>query len=90
MAIRHLTIEELEPLAKRVWFAPRTKAAKCGDGEKYASMNQFGIDGRSTVFPMRADEWEAAGAFEVKIEYPMWDIPGKIFVRRVQQPTEEE
>lgn len=84
MAIRYITEEELERLAKSVWYAPKTKAGKCGDGEKYASMNRFDINGKSTQFPMRADEWKSAGAFEVKIEYPMWDIPGKIFVRKLQ------
>ena len=84
MTIRYLSTEEVEQLAKSVWRAPRSKAERCGD-EKFASVRYFGIDGKSTEFPMRNGEWTQIGTFDVLIQYPMWDIPASIRVRKHQE-----
>ena len=85
MAIRYITREELDPLARSIWYAPRTKVTKTATSEKIATFPTYGYENRSTEFPMRSGEWIQTGNIEIMVEYPMWDIPGKIHVRRYQE-----
>lgn len=85
MAVRYLSLEEVEKLAGSIWRAPKTKAVRYGanDDKKLASFPAFGLENRSTEFPMRSGEWKQVGKYEVMIEYPRWDIPGRIHVRKI-------
>lgn len=85
---KRFTDEELEKLARRIWYAPRHVASGYTDSkgrttQKIAWMNQLGIDGRKTEFnaPLGG---RVAGAFIVDVQYPHWDFPGMITVRKVQ------
>lgn len=86
-SIRYLSSIEVEQLAQRIWYAPKTKVARIGENEKYTSFPVFGLASKSTEFPMRNGEWASFGKYEVRVEYPMWDIPGKIFVRKAQKES---
>jgi hypothetical protein len=61
--LRYIYTHEIEPIARRVWFARRDKATRF-DTEKRATFQAMGLEGMSTQFPMRPHEWTACGEFE--------------------------
>jgi len=75
--------EELEQIARKVWYAKWPKAYHDSVG-KVANFSSMGYESRSTEFPMKAHEWVSVGKLEISISYPMWDIPGYIRVRKTK------
>jgi len=83
--ITRIQQEDLEQLARRVWYAKRDKAGRVNGGEeKHASFEHMGYSTMSTEFPygMRQGEWVAAGELEISYSHGKWDIPGYIRVRK--------
>ena len=79
--IRFIQQEELEQIARKVWYAKWPKATRNSEG-KVATFENMGFESRSTEFPMKRHEWIKVGKYEISIDYPMWDIPGQITVRK--------
>jgi hypothetical protein len=88
---RYLTDEELEKLARRIWYGRCTSLSGISRYEdwhgrlthKIADMRSVGIDGWRTEFqaPLggrRVGEWI------VDVQYPKWEFMGTISVRRVR------
>lgn len=90
--IKHMTDDELEKLARRIWYAPKRVASNFTDGKgrvtkKIAWMDQLGINGRETEFnaPLGGRQ---VGQWHVEVQYPRWDFPGMITVRKVGSQEE--
>ncbi len=85
--IIYIKTEDLEQLARRVWYAKRDKAGRVNVcGEKHASFEAMGYPTMSTEFPygMRQGDWISAGELEISYSHGKWDIPGYIRVRKAQ------
>ena len=80
---QYIQANELEQIARRVWYAKRDKASRVNGGEeKHASFEAMGFQTMSTEFPMRSGEWVIVGALEMSFSHGKWDIPGMIRVRK--------
>ena len=80
--ITYVREEQLEEIARKVWYMRRDKASRVNGNEKHANFKQVGLQGNSTQFPMRSGEWVRTGKLEISISYPKWDIPAIVRVRK--------
>lgn len=86
---KHYTDGELERLARRIWYAPRHVASGYTDRngkvtQKSAFMDSVGIaDGRKVEFDAPLGG-RTVGEFVVHVQYPHWDFPGMITVRKAK------
>jgi hypothetical protein len=82
MGVKSIQSSELEPLARRIWYAGAPRAWWFSNHEKHASFEAMGIPDDSPEFPMPSEEWVPAGDYEINISYSLGEIPGVIRVRR--------
>jgi hypothetical protein len=74
--------EELEQIARRVWYAKWGKAgSRDAFGQKRASFGAMGYH-FGAEFPMHQGEWVRAGKYDIMVTYQKWDIPSYIWVRK--------
>ena len=80
--ITFIRTEELERIARRVWYAKWNVAgSRDAFGQKHASFGDMGYR-FGAEFPMPQGKWVNAGTYDIKVSYQKWDIPSYIWVRK--------